>query len=98
MHVVNSIITAERIPRGISMLKLNCPTCGKRLKVPDRLLGKRIGCSGCRNEVEVTSTNSTVGPDDSAPLSLGDELLAPLPPLATPHVSPRPVATIPAPM
>ncbi|MGL6073598.1 MAG: hypothetical protein ACRC8S_05485 [Fimbriiglobus sp.] len=34
-------------------LEISCPSCGKKMKVPANLLGKRIRCKGCETPFEV---------------------------------------------
>ena len=31
------------------MIRFNCPLCGKVLKVPDKVLGKKIKCKDCEH-------------------------------------------------
>lgn len=77
------------------MLKLNCPTCGKRLKVPDEMLGRRVGCSGCRGAVEVTA--AAVAASAPEVLSLDDESVATLPRAEAPIPAPTPTPAPPQP-
>ena len=45
------------------MIRFKCPSCGKRLKVPDGTAGKKGICSRCGESVEVPGTVKGVGPD-----------------------------------
>jgi hypothetical protein len=47
---------------------VNCPHCGKKLRVPDTLLGKRVKCVSC-GEAFVAETGAAEEPDDAPPRS-----------------------------
>jgi phage FluMu protein Com len=50
-------------------IDLKCPSCGKNLSVPDRVLGKRVRCSGCKSvfNTRTTGTDSATRTRDSKP-------------------------------
>src|SRR3954469_9240226 len=69
-------------------ISVPCPGCGRRLKAPDALAGRRLPCPACRAEVHVRDEPAE---DVAAALLLaGDEPAAPPPP-AAPAPSPEPV-------
>ncbi len=52
-------------------VQMGCPSCGKRLKVPDAALGKKVRCSGCgeviRAPVGISVSQGKQNPRTSSP-------------------------------
>ena len=47
-------------------LDVKCPTCGKALKVPAALAGKKVKCKGCDTAFAVTAPAAKAGPKPAA--------------------------------
>ena len=42
------------------LIEVNCPNCNKKLKAPQRLLGKRVGCRKCQKPFVLASPSMSV--------------------------------------
>lgn len=69
--------TAKALKLEIAMVKFQCPSCGKRLRIRDEHIGKRLKCPGCHksfpaqgaengNQKAVAGTDHVLS-DDSVP-------------------------------
>src|SRR5437763_724195 len=62
---------SRRPPETRAMpLTIACPGCGRRLKAPDALAGRRLPCPACKTEVHVPEPPAE---DAAAALLLGDD-------------------------
>jgi hypothetical protein len=46
---------------------VNCPSCERKLKVPDELLGKKVKCPGCATIFTAEEIEETVASEEEAP-------------------------------
>jgi hypothetical protein len=88
---------------------VSCPDCGRKLRVPEELLGKKVKCPGCGSTFDAQAPPAETVPAAPPPaetvslppmkLSVEDEPTASgSPPLGTPHsVTPSPTEPSPPP-
>ncbi len=72
-------MTVEKVPAS-EELRVACPQCGRRLKVPPAFVGKRMRCPGCQGRFEVPADPQAT----LTPISMSIRELPPLAPPAAP--------------
>jgi RsiW-degrading membrane proteinase PrsW (M82 family) len=70
-------------------ISITCPGCGRRLKAPDSLAGRRLPCPACKSQLVVPQPPAE---DTAAALLLGDD--HPAEPVSPPSPPPAPVPAV----